>query len=231
MVFKIFSSMDYRFTNWIYIKILVWLRGLFFILWASYRFYVLWGGVSVKFEAFVDKFVKNCQSFWFSYSFVFKFFIGWRFLFILNLKLWGMVPYVFGLTSQMFFVLTISIILWLAIFLYGITWGVFKFVSHLVPQGRPLGLAAFLSIVELISKIIRPLTLALRLRIKITTGHIFISLIRRGILGFVLRKSFWGFFIFSSILGFYYIFEFIICGIQAIVFNLLLVQYVEEISI
>src|SRR5437773_9423255 len=110
-----------------------------------------------------------------------------------------MVPYVFGLTSQMFFVLVVSVILWLSIFIYGITCEVFKFVSHLVPQGRPLGLAAFLSIVELISKVIRPLTLALRLRIKITTGHIFISLISSGILGFVLRNSFWGFFIFSFI--------------------------------
>ena len=52
------------------------------------------------------------------------------------------------------------------------------FFSHMTPQGSPRYLAPILNIIELVSKIIRPLTLALRLGIKMTTGHVLIALMR-----------------------------------------------------
>jgi len=103
-------------------------------------------------------------------------------------------------------------------------------MSHLVPQGRPFALSFFLASVELISNLIRPLTLSLRLSIKITTGHIFITLIRVGLCGFLTRFRFFSFFVLRVVLGLYFLFEFAICVIQAFVFRLLLVQYIEESS-
>lgn len=97
-----------------------------------------------------------------------------------------------------------------------------RFFSHLVPQKTPLVLGMFLSIIELIRNLIRPLTLSLRLGIKITTGHILLGLIR--IIGIQFNFNF-----FLIIIGtFYFLFELFVMFIQAIVFTLLISQYSEE---
>jgi F0F1-type ATP synthase membrane subunit a len=97
-----------------------------------------------------------------------------------------------------------------------------SFFSHLVPQGTPLVLGMFLSLIELIRNFIRPLTLSLRLGIKVTTGHILLGLIR------ILGVQF-SFKIFLVILAsFYFLFELFVMFIQAIVYTLLISQYSEE---
>src|ERR1700727_700681 len=128
-----------------------------------------------------------------------------------------MIPYIFGLTSQIIFVFVLSFIFWGGIFLFFVRFSVFSFFSHLVPQGRPLVLGSFIAVIELVSIFIRSITLALRLSIKITTGHIFISLVRNGILGFLLSNSFVGFIFTGLLLFFYYLFEFGISFIQGVV--------------
>lgn len=90
-------------------------------------------------------------------------------------------------------------------------------------MGSPLVLSFALKVIELVSNFIRPLTLCLRLSVNISTGHIFIYLLRGGCFRRVLY-----FFIGVFILGFYFIFEIAICFVQAFVFGLLLVKYSGE---
>lgn len=94
-------------------------------------------------------------------------------------------------------------------------------------MGAPGYLAPILALIELVSCIIRPLTLSLRLRINITTGHVFIALmrVRSKVVLFLIKillalliVLMWGYFLFEVGIGF----------IQAFVFSLLRVQYLGE---
>jgi F-type H+-transporting ATPase subunit a len=49
---------------------------------------------------------------------------------------------------------------------------------HLIPQGTPSVLMPFIVVIESISNIIRPGTLAVRLRANIIAGHLLLSLLR-----------------------------------------------------
>lgn len=52
-----------------------------------------------------------------------------------------------------------------------------NFFRHLIPKGVTLSLSPVLSIVELISQFLRPITLAVRLVANITVGHVVLALI------------------------------------------------------
>jgi ATP synthase subunit 6 len=52
-----------------------------------------------------------------------------------------------------------------------------RFLAHLVPNGTPLFLVSFIVFIELISNVIRPLTLGVRLAANITAGHLLIALL------------------------------------------------------
>lgn len=93
-----------------------------------------------------------------------------------------------------------------------------KFMGSFVPFGRPLVLSFFLSVIEVVRVLIRFLTLAVRLMVKVTTGHIFL-----GLLGGVVAYS-GGMVV---VVGLYFFFEVGIMLIQGYVFSLLVLQYVE----
>ena len=99
-------------------------------------------------------------------------------------------------------------------------------MSHFTPLGCPKVLVSFLNIIELISAFLRPLTLALRLRMKMTAGHILITLLSTCVtLCFLKVKVL--FFFCLIILSFFFVFEAGICVIQSFIFSLLGVHYLE----
>lgn len=50
-------------------------------------------------------------------------------------------------------------------------------LAHLVPYGTPTPLISFMVIIETVSTVIRPLTLAVRLRANIIAGHLLLALL------------------------------------------------------
>lgn len=145
------------------------------------------------------------------------------FYFILLRKLSGLFPLVFGWTAHILIILQISIFLWLIIKLRRIEKNFISYFRHFTPQGVPLGLGLFLAKIELVSNLIRPLTLSLRLGIKITTGHILLALI--SVIG--VRSTFSNLLL-LPLVCFYFFFELFVMFIQAVVFTLLLSQYFED---
>lgn len=152
------------------------------------------------------------------------FFISGCFRMLLIGNIIGLFPYIFRPTSHIFFNACFSVVFWVSIFLSSYFLDPVGYLGHHTPMGSPLILSFALKIIELISKFIRPLTLCLRLSVKIRTGHIFIYLLRGGCF-----RSFTYFFVGLFVLGFYFIFEIAICFVQAFVFGLLLVKYAGEI--
>nr|ARH54706.1 ATP synthase F0 subunit 6 [Romualdius bifoveolatus] len=99
------------------------------------------------------------------------------FSFILFNNFLGLFPYIFTCTSHMSLTLALSLPLWMTFMLFGWVKNTINMFAHLVPQGAPLILLPFLVIIETISNIIRPSTLAIRLTANTIAGHLLVTLL------------------------------------------------------
>lgn len=146
-------------------------------------------------------------------------------LFFLNI--FGLSPYNQRVTSHGTFLLVLRLGLCFSLWLSSLSGGVFKFFSGFTPGGIPLPIRGFLRIVEGISTFIRPLTLSLRLSIKISTGHIFLAVLGRGFL-LCFFSSRVGTPLVLLLLTGYFFFELFVSFIQSYVYLLLLRLYGGE---
>lgn len=109
--------------------------------------------------------------------------IGSTFIFISLLVLiatnnfLGLFPYIFTSTSHLVTALSLAAPLWLSFILYGWINNISFMFAHLVPLSTPNILMPFIVIIESISNLIRPGTLAVRLSANIIAGHLLITLL------------------------------------------------------
>lgn len=89
----------------------------------------------------------------------------------------GLMPYVFTRTSHLAITLSLSLPLWLGFMLYGWINHTKHIFAHLVPQGTPAFLMPFMVLIETLSNIIRPGTLAVRLAANMIAGHLLLTLL------------------------------------------------------
>nr|APX39672.1 ATP synthase F0 subunit 6 [Chaetocnema depressa] len=89
----------------------------------------------------------------------------------------GLFPYIFTSTSHMVMTLTLALPLWLSFMIYGWINNTIHMLAHLVPQGTPPILMPFMVLIETISNIIRPGTLAIRLSANMIAGHLLMTLL------------------------------------------------------
>nr|YP_010580844.1 ATP synthase F0 subunit 6 [Bruchidius siliquastri]UZT27029.1 ATP synthase F0 subunit 6 [Bruchidius siliquastri] len=89
----------------------------------------------------------------------------------------GLFPYIFTSTSHMTLTLTLALPLWLSFMLFGWIQNTMHMFAHLVPQGTPGILMPFMVLIESISNIIRPGTLAIRLSANMIAGHLLMTLL------------------------------------------------------
>jgi len=89
----------------------------------------------------------------------------------------GLFPYIFTASSHLLFTLTLSLPIWISLILFGWVNHTKHIFAHLVPQGTPGALIPFMVLIETISNLIRPGTLAVRLTANIVAGHLLITLL------------------------------------------------------
>lgn len=99
------------------------------------------------------------------------------FLFIMYNNLLGLLPYVFTATSHLAITLSLAFPLWISFIIYGWFNHTKHILAHLVPLGTPPVLIPFMVLIETISNIIRPGTLAVRLAANIIAGHLLLVLL------------------------------------------------------
>lgn len=110
-------------------------------------------------------------------------FKGTTFLFISLFRLilfnnfLGLFPYIFTRTSHITITLSLALPLWLRFIIYGWINNTKHIFIHLIPQGTPSVLIPFIVLIETISNIIRPGTLAIRLSANIIAGHLLLTLL------------------------------------------------------
>nr|YP_010733846.1 ATP synthase F0 subunit 6 [Atteva charopis]WEG93569.1 ATP synthase F0 subunit 6 [Atteva charopis] len=99
------------------------------------------------------------------------------FSFVLFNNFLGIFPYIFTSTSHLTMTLSISLSFWLAFMIFGWLKNSQHMFSHLIPQGTPPILMPFMVLIETISNIIRPGTLAVRLTANMIAGHLLMTLL------------------------------------------------------
>nr|YP_784037.1 ATP synthase F0 subunit 6 [Scutigerella causeyae]ABF93305.1 ATP synthase F0 subunit 6 [Scutigerella causeyae] len=148
------------------------------------------------------------------------------FVLILFNNFLGLFPYIFTSTSHMLMTLSLAIPLWLSFIVFGIMNNVLHMLAHLVPQGTPPLLMAFMVCIETISNIIRPLTLSIRLAANMIAGHLLLTLL--GSQGPNVSLIILSSLIFSQIM--LLVLESAVAIIQSYVFTILSVLYSSEVN-
>ncbi len=146
------------------------------------------------------------------------------FFFILTCNLLGLVPGGFTATSNLNVTGALAVVSFFTFVISGIVaLGPVGFVKHMVPGGTPLAIAPVVVVLEVISMLVRPVALMIRLGANMTAGHIVILII----LGFI--------FMFQTVAlaavsvplaAAITLLELIVAFIQAYVFTLLTALYV-----
>nr|QZI85875.1 ATP synthase F0 subunit 6 [Laomedia astacina] len=137
----------------------------------------------------------------------------------------GLLPYVFTSTSHLAMTLSLSLPLWVAFMIYGWVNNTQHMFAHLVPQGTPSVLMPFMVLIETISNVIRPGTLAVRLAANMIAGHLLLTLL--GGTGSSLSYTLVFFLLISQIL--LLILESAVAIIQSYVFAVLSTLYASEV--
>nr|AVJ52317.1 ATP synthase F0 subunit 6 [Eucorysses grandis] len=99
------------------------------------------------------------------------------FTFIIFNNAMGLLPYVFTSSSHLVFTMTLALPLWLSIMIFGWINNTNHMFMHLVPTGTPMMLMPFMVMIETISNLIRPGSLAVRLTANMIAGHLLMSLL------------------------------------------------------
>lgn len=137
---------------------------------------------------------------------------------------YGLSPYTFSITRHIAVNLGVAIVVWTTGMLIRVSFNFPATVAHLVPLGSLWYLTPFLCVVELLSILIRPFTLAVRLTANLRTGHILIALMGGGMVSspFIMR-------LLVTVVGIMYcLFEIAVCTIQGYIFALLPTLYTDE---
>nr|WIL07529.1 ATP synthase F0 subunit 6 [Aptinothrips stylifer] len=146
------------------------------------------------------------------------------FLFFFLCNFLGLSPNVFTPSSHLNFDLVMSLSYWLGYFLFGWFCNYLKMFIHLVPLSTPPMLMSFMVIIEMISNIIRPLTLSIRLMANMVSGHILLNLVGNAMTVSTLWMNLILIFIEILLMSL----EIGVCLIQAYVFCMLLSLYSDD---
>nr|YP_007475327.1 ATP synthase F0 subunit 6 [Neotrypaea japonica]YP_009353721.1 ATP synthase F0 subunit 6 [Neotrypaea harmandi]AGE00859.1 ATP synthase F0 subunit 6 [Neotrypaea japonica]URF19373.1 ATP synthase F0 subunit 6 [Neotrypaea japonica]URF19386.1 ATP synthase F0 subunit 6 [Neotrypaea japonica]URF19399.1 ATP synthase F0 subunit 6 [Neotrypaea japonica]URF19412.1 ATP synthase F0 subunit 6 [Neotrypaea japonica] len=137
----------------------------------------------------------------------------------------GLFPYVFTSTSHLVVTLSLSLPLWLGYMVFGWINHTQHMFAHLVPNGTPSVLMPFMVLIETISNVIRPGTLAVRLCANMIAGHLLLSLMGGAGVGMGTVLTF--FLVMSQIL--LLLLESAVAVIQSYVFAILSTLYASEV--
>ncbi len=159
------------------------------------------------------------------------------FMFILFANVIGLLPlgavglHPFTVTSHLAVTGVLAIVSFAIVLIVGFWRHGFHFFSLFVPHGTPLPMIPFIFVVELLSFLVRPFSLGLRLFVAMTAGHILLKVLA----GFVINATNAGALTGVLVGGSSFVLmvgisalEILVAGIQAYVFALLTSLYIND---
>jgi F-type H+-transporting ATPase subunit a len=150
-------------------------------------------------------------------------FVFTLFMFVLFGNLIGMVPYSFTYTSHIIVTFALAAFIFLGVTLIALVRHGWHFFSYFAPKGMPLALQIILVPIEIISYVIRPMTLSIRLFANMMAGHTMLVIFA----GFVVALGIFG--VFPLALNIFFILlELLVAVLQAYVFTILTCIYLHD---
>nr|QDI93327.1 ATP synthase F0 subunit 6 [Roburocoris exiguus] len=104
------------------------------------------------------------------------------FFFILVNNMMGLLPYIFTSSSHLSYTLSLALPLWMSMMIFGWINKSQEMFAHMIPNGTPAILMPFMVLIETISNLIRPGSLAVRLTANMIAGHLLMSLLGNNIM-------------------------------------------------
>nr|ALO76485.1 ATP synthase F0 subunit 6 [Mastinocerus sp. MAS01] len=209
------NNMNYS-LNWSTTLIILLFIPLSFWIIPS-RFNILWLTMYKKINTEINSVMQNSKS---KKS---KLILTSFFTLILLNNMLSMFTYIFPPSSHLVFSLSLALPFWLSLMIFNMKNKLMNFSASLVPQGTPIMIAPFMVLIELMSNMIRPMTLSIRLSTNITAGHLIMKLIENMMeKEEILMKS-------AIVLQWLIIaLEMMMTIIQAYVFSILSTMYLKE---
>nr|UPL66054.1 ATPase subunit 6 [Cyrtorhinus sp.] len=148
------------------------------------------------------------------------------FLFILMNNMMGLLPYIFTSSSHLSYTLSLALPMWVSMMMFGWINKTQEMFAHLIPKGTPAILMPFMVLIETISNLIRPGSLAVRLTANMIAGHLLMSLLGNNMTesNYIIMPMIW------IIQVGLMMFETAVSLIQAYVFSVLNTLYSSEVN-
>nr|YP_010583747.1 ATP synthase F0 subunit 6 [Sepia elegans]UXN83943.1 ATP synthase F0 subunit 6 [Sepia elegans] len=150
------------------------------------------------------------------------------FITLINFNLLGLMPYVFSTTSHLVMTFTFALPLWLSLIISSYIKNSYSSLAFMLPLATPSFLIPFLPIIEMLSIMVRPITLSVRLAANISAGHIILTLIGDYLTTLMLLNNYMVTLVVLLIQMGYFIFEIGISIIQGYIFSLLITLYTDD---
>nr|QWC53792.1 ATP synthase F0 subunit 6 [Evacanthus danmainus] len=196
-----------------------WLSTIIFILIIPYNFWFIPNKLSLMYNNLLIT-LNLEMSMLMPYKGMTMFMLSMFFLILVNNSM-GLVPYVFTSSSHLMFSLSLALPMWLSFMIYGWLNNTNMMFTHLVPIGTPFILMPFMVMIETISNLIRPGSLAVRLTANMIAGHLLMSLLGNMSLSIMIIMML----VFIILMSF----EIAVSAIQAYVFMTLTTLYSSEV--
>lgn len=153
------------------------------------------------------------------------------FFFILTNNVLGLVPYSFTTTAHFIVTITMSLTIMIGVTLIGIIKHKFKFITLFIPQGLNQGMIKLviplIFFIEVLSYLIRVISLSVRLSANLMSGHTLLKIIANFGLKYTISFPIL-LFIPIGLLSAIYLLEIGVALIQAYVFTLLTTTYIRD---
>ncbi len=151
------------------------------------------------------------------------------FIFIMFCNLFGLIPGALTVTSHIIVNLGLALLLFLVIFITGFARHGLHFLHIFLPKGVPMALAPFLIVIELISFLVRPFSLSIRLFANMLAGHILLQVFAGMIVSLLAAGWLAGLSVLPLIANIAITgFEFFVALLQAYIYTILSAVYLRD---
>ena len=150
-------------------------------------------------------------------------FVFTLFIFILALNMLGMLPYSFTVTSHIIVTFALAALVFVVVTAIGFARHGFGYMKLFVPDGVPFWLMPLIVPIELISYLIRPISLSVRLFANMMAGHTMLKVFA----GFVVSLGAFGIAPLAFTVAFTGL-EFVVSFLQAFIFTVLTCIYLND---
>ena len=150
-------------------------------------------------------------------------FVFTLFMFILFANMLGMIPYTFTFTSHIIVTFAMALTVFVFVTVLALMKHGLHFFSFFMPHGAPIALAPILIPIEVISYVMRPVSLSIRLFANMMAGHTMLHVFA----GFVIVLGVFGIAPMAVIVALY-VLELLVALLQAYVFAILTCLYLHD---